>query len=265
MKSLAEDKFEILLGGIFGLIALIAIVVEVIFGGVTVGSVAGGIKDMAGIMVAILVFLFAVRNLFSRKDKEDFESVLNHELEDWEERNSPVITKASDFPDANSPSQKGFRARYYLLTNMEKIVSDDSAKEDPSLESLKERNSKNTGTLNGRFVDIPREFVNSKNKNVIFYLNKSTFQLRAMLDAKKTKDEWKTYEDRNTTVDNTLKGLSATVANSINNKFRENFVATAGKDSVSVSLLEGIKVDANAAREIVKMIDHVFLLYAIMS
>ncbi len=66
-----ETKF----GGIFGIIALAAIITEVVFRGITPESIAGGIKDFAGTMVGVAVLIVAVRSLMPRKKPTGFPEV----------------------------------------------------------------------------------------------------------------------------------------------------------------------------------------------
>ena len=57
MKKLLEKTD--LLAGIFAVSAFVAIVCEIAFGGFTKESVVGGIKDISGILVDVLVLIVA--------------------------------------------------------------------------------------------------------------------------------------------------------------------------------------------------------------
>lgn len=91
--------FETKLGGIFGMVALIAIIYEASLGGFSPEATAGAVKDIAGTLVAILVLVVAVRKIRPRKSKETFHSVLHEELEDLERRAQPLIHRAKDYSD----------------------------------------------------------------------------------------------------------------------------------------------------------------------
>lgn len=55
MKKIADRiEIETLLGGIFGAIAIIAIIVEMALAGFDATAIAGGLKDIAGIRFAQL-------------------------------------------------------------------------------------------------------------------------------------------------------------------------------------------------------------------
>jgi hypothetical protein len=69
--------FETKLGGIFGIIALIAIIYEASLGGFTPEVTAAAVKDIAGTLVAVLVLVVAVRKIRPGKSKETFQSVLH--------------------------------------------------------------------------------------------------------------------------------------------------------------------------------------------
>lgn len=91
MEKKRMDK-EIILGAIFGTITIIAVICEMAFGGFSKEAIAGGIKDISGTIVAVLVFLSAWIALHPRKDKSfDFESELINRLRIWKEEHSNLI------------------------------------------------------------------------------------------------------------------------------------------------------------------------------
>ena len=62
-----EDSIEKIVGGIFGIIAIIAAVVEMALGGFDAAAVAGGVKDIAGTLVTIVMLVVAINALKPRK------------------------------------------------------------------------------------------------------------------------------------------------------------------------------------------------------
>ncbi len=77
MKKLLEKTD--FLAGIFAVVAVFAIICEVAFGGFTKESVVGGIKDITGILVDVLVLIVAA-SVFIRKPlnfKEKFSTAMN--------------------------------------------------------------------------------------------------------------------------------------------------------------------------------------------
>ncbi len=71
------DK-EILFGGIFGIIAIVAAVGEMIANGVSDSTILGATKDIAGTLVGVMVFIIAIKHLFVKK-ATDFYGVF-HEV-----------------------------------------------------------------------------------------------------------------------------------------------------------------------------------------
>lgn len=54
-------------GGIFGLIAIIAILAEMVIGGISPETIVAAVKDTAGTVVSVMVFYIAVKlALFKR-------------------------------------------------------------------------------------------------------------------------------------------------------------------------------------------------------
>lgn len=102
------DK-EILFGGVFGIIAIVATIGEVIANGVSAETVLGGVKDIAGTLVAVMVFIIAVRHLFVRK-ATDFNGVFDVQMEKIITKYSPIISKDSNIV-----------GRYNIASNLDAI------------------------------------------------------------------------------------------------------------------------------------------------
>jgi len=103
------DK-EIIFGAIFGTIAIIAIICEMAFGGFSKEAIAGGVKDISGTVVAVLVFLSAWIALHPRKGKTfDFENELLNSLRLWKVEHNNLIF----FKDEENPLD------IYMKTNIE--------------------------------------------------------------------------------------------------------------------------------------------------
>ena len=96
-KSIA---MEVKLGGIFGGIAGIAIIAEMILGGFSAEVIAGGVKDIAGTMVAVLVLIAAWLALHPIKDKSfKFEERLDERLNQWQRDHDNMIFVKDDKRD----------------------------------------------------------------------------------------------------------------------------------------------------------------------
>ncbi len=89
-----EDSIEKIVGGIFGIIAIIAAVVEMALGGFDAAAVAGGVKDIAGTLVTIVMLVVAINALKPRKKPaEDFEGRFGEEMERVIAKYDPLIRK----------------------------------------------------------------------------------------------------------------------------------------------------------------------------
>lgn len=222
-----ETKF----GGIFGIIALAAIITEVIFRGITPESIAGGIKDFAGTMVGIAVLIVAVRSLMPRKKPTGFTEALEENLNRWETKSAPLIHRAVDCPD---------KIRYYLLTDLERVFMID----ENDLDEIREKGPRRSGVFNGRFVEIPLGIPD----HLTFFLNRSTFDERNQIHGGRPED--------------TLKTLAAKISENINRNFRDFCKSVSDKETVTVWLNRTPETPEDAGR-IVEVISHVLTLYTI--
>ncbi|MBR6513827.1 MAG: hypothetical protein IKT46_03225 [Clostridia bacterium] len=88
---------ENLIAGLIAVVALAAIICEVIFGGVSTVSVAAAIKDMTGIIVDVIVFVVAFK-VFIKREDVGFRGQLEKAMEEIENSYAPLIKehKAKD-------------------------------------------------------------------------------------------------------------------------------------------------------------------------
>ena len=125
------DK-EILFGGIFGIIAIVATAGEMIANGISIATIFGAIKDIAGTLVAVMVFIIAVRHLFVKK-AADFNGVFEAEMEKIIAKYAPIILKDG--------SVKG---RYNIASNLDSILG----KEAGAYHSMFDINSRTSISFN---------------------------------------------------------------------------------------------------------------------
>ena len=84
---------ETLLGGIFGVVALAAIICEMVIGDFDNASVAGGIKDISGTIVTIIMLFVAIKALRPEKKKaENFDEVLELRMNEIVKKYNPIIS-----------------------------------------------------------------------------------------------------------------------------------------------------------------------------
>lgn len=139
---------ETKVGGICAIIAIVAGIFEMAFNGFTSDVIAGGIKDIFGTLVAVLVLVVAVRKLRPKKETPTFEQVLENEISLVQKRYDPLFFKSE------KPGYPNI-IRYNLRTNISCLFSD---------------NNDSKGRA-GVFVDFDK----SDRKKAIFNVNKSTF------------------------------------------------------------------------------------------
>ena len=232
---------EKILGGVFGAIAIIAIIIQMATLEFAKDAIWGGIKDIATTMVAIMVLLVAIKQFLPPKeDIETFDRVLQNELNAWEKRNKPIICKDVTFPRKDNDKDEWCKVRYNLLTDIEKILFCDPNQ----FQELENTNSKNSGSENGMFLDFPVDL----KKDIIFHLNESTFSARSI----NTKEE--------------IKSLAPAFAKNILKKFEsicEEAISSKDGKKISVTLKRFDILTPDIAREIVKLIDYTLMLFII--
>lgn len=84
------------LGGIFGLVAIIAIAIEVSLGDFSVQAIVSGVKDASGTLVSLMVFLVAIRTMLQEQPKNLVEQIDQH-LGLFEEEYLPLIFKVDGY------------------------------------------------------------------------------------------------------------------------------------------------------------------------
>ncbi|SDM56276.1 hypothetical protein [Acetanaerobacterium elongatum] len=95
------DKLDIkekIWGGIFGIIAVIASIGEMIANGISTATVLGAVKDVSGILVVIVVMVTVVRLVSTKKHSQSFEERLTSALTKWIDEHSNMIVRTSRMP-----------------------------------------------------------------------------------------------------------------------------------------------------------------------
>lgn len=145
---------ETIIGGIFGIIAVGAALLEMKANGLSAASVFSGIKDIAGTMVAIMVFLIAIGSLIPQKERLTFEEKLIAALSDWQKSNSTLIEKSTD-------NEKTNKYGFSMKTDIR-----DFYRANPITKNV------------GWFVRLPlisKENYQAQAFDIVFHLNKGTF------------------------------------------------------------------------------------------
>ncbi|MBV1757624.1 MAG: hypothetical protein KMY55_07245 [Dethiosulfatibacter sp.] len=87
------DLKEKIWGGIFGVVAIIAALVEMVVNGISTETVIGAIKDISGTLIMVILLVAVVRSLIPKEYSLSFEERLTNALEKWQVANSNMIFK----------------------------------------------------------------------------------------------------------------------------------------------------------------------------
>jgi len=160
MKNLmTKIGYETVFGGLFGIVAIIAIIAEMAIGGFDSASVAGGIKDIASTIVIVMVFIVGIKNVLKNYPK-NFTERLTSAMNEWIDENSNMIIRNPKYDEEH----KGQGATCYSL-DLKTEVSDFYRPIGTT---------KNTG-LFLRMPTLNEENYSKGNVEIRFYLNKGTF------------------------------------------------------------------------------------------
>lgn len=139
-------NLETVVGGVFGLLAVLSAVGEMALSGFSLPAVIGGVKDISGTMVVVMVFLVAIRGLLLNSPK-NLSQELDVQMVAFEKRNKPLIFRVSDFQPVN-----GFQQGFSILTEPSEFLSL-SGRAFP--EALEKNYSSRWSRKTGKFVDLP--------------------------------------------------------------------------------------------------------------
>lgn len=140
-----------ILGGIFGILSVVAAIYQVLLSGYDKVSIAGAIQSISGTMLNVMVLFLVFKNFYEKKIGS-FEDRLKSRLKKWTKDNRNIIKKSN-------PNKVGFYG-YDMFTDMNNFY--------------KKSNSKNSGWF-VRLPDIKESNYNKGNIKIYFHLNKGTF------------------------------------------------------------------------------------------
>lgn len=145
----SEEKrnwIEVFIGGIFGLLAIIAAVTEYFLG--DEGALAGMFKDIFGTAVVVVILFTAM----PKRKPKNLAKQLEIAVEKWGENNAPLIFKTEDYRAAqNTNFTQGFK----LLQNPKKdyipLIIQNISKNTPEWSRYAKYRTDSTG----KFLDMP--------------------------------------------------------------------------------------------------------------
>jgi len=227
---------ETKIGAIFGVIALVAILIEVSLQNFNASAIVGGIKDAASVLVSVIVLIVAIRAIKPLLSPKSFEDMFNEELDGWAEKNYPLIVRSEVLSKKVNQKEQSFK-RFFMLTDHDHIF-------DYAKDAISEK------WKTGLFVEMPEiRQQNYVQPTIIFYLNKSTFIRR--VDREK--------------LDSEIVMLANKFAGAILNNYKDMVASADDKESsVIIKFRKGITTREDM-RELVGLLSYVMNLYSIAS
>lgn len=199
-----SEKNKERLAGVVGLIALVAIITEMVWANFSPEAIVGGIKDIAGIILDVSVLLVALFALRPKKEAPfDFDKELDTRLNEWTKINSNMI------------STKGNIRDLYMKTDTANFFNKSDASE-----------------KNGRFVKIEKK---DKKIGMTFSLNKGLIFGTGPDESEESK---KVIE---TAGENISSYINANYSNAVNVKYEksaQNILITLRNDDESKEIVD---------------------------
>jgi len=231
-----NDDLEKILTAIFGVVGMVAIFISLYLKGFGAENWLDAIKDIAGLIVAIAVFLVANKVLrFNLKSKKyGFNDKFEQYLLEWAVQNKYLI----DSSQINIERGNEGKRKIEIITNYENFVSGSQLAVDIS------------SKFKGAFLYLPLkgEIESEKNSIIEFRINKSMFQNKKDFDFETQKIE---------TLDK--------IANRIHIEFKEyGITSKRSSDLVEVNFKKLEKTDENAKKliDVVEFVKTLFLAIA---
>lgn len=166
MKKMDKQTFW---AGLVGIIALVAITCELVFGGISTTSLSAAIKDLMGIAIDVMVFILAIKIFTKKSEDETLDAKLETALDQWRSENANMIIRDEEYDN-----DKNYFS-FFMRTDLKNFFGDAKAQKKP-----------------GWFVRIPKigssEYL-EKTFKIQFHLNVSTF-----LEGKQVENRKKAFE-----------------------------------------------------------------------
>lgn len=168
-----KDWIEIVFGGLCGVAAIIAAIVEYRLG--ENGAFAGMLKDVFGTAVVVALLLFAAMpEIKPRK----LDKILEREMESWGEKNAPLIFKTEGYKSSE------FAQGFCLLQNPQGEYITLAARKIEKGSAEWSRYAKyGNMTLTGKFLDMPSYVdMTAGNFKIHIYMEQSHFDKIEKID-----------------------------------------------------------------------------------
>lgn len=219
-------SFETIWGGIFGVITIVATIVQAAMDGGDAYAIVGAVKDISATLIVVMVLIVALKSLFPKKAKSLPER-LEQRLSEWQISNSTMIVKSQD-------DDKTGRYGFSMRTNV-----DDFYNTTPITKNV------------GWFVRLPlldSEEYHNPGVVINFHLNKGTFFEGMPLSADELKQEFNDLNHR--------------ICNFIAGKYSDLITASGQNDSIMITFKHKLETDEEIAG-LIDVLDSMFEAYLV--
>ncbi len=111
-----KDFIEDILGGVFGVIAVLAAIVEIFVNGISTPTVVAGVKDVFGTLVIVVLFFSVIKNKIPSKDfKKSFDNAMKGVCDKYK----PLIKKETVIEKSGEPESHNLTAK---RNKLEKVI-----------------------------------------------------------------------------------------------------------------------------------------------
>lgn len=223
-----DDRLEKSMTAIFGAIGTIAVVMNLFVKGLTTENLLDALKDIAGLIVVIAVFLIA-NKIFRKSTKVDFNDVFKRHLKDWVDQNKYLVDDNFD-----EEGKGKYEKRYCsMMIDHSNILTKKTLTKNATQKKEK-----------GAFVYLPYKDDEGKwRKEFDFRFNKRTFSRQNIY--------------RSEDGDPNLKAILDEFAKGINENFYQLGInADSSTETIKVSYKEMEQTEENA-RKLIDMVEFV--------
>ena len=228
-----NDELEKILTALFGLIGMVAIMINLHLKGYGIENWLDAIKDIASLVVVIAVFLVA-NNIFKKLkvQKEDFNSIFENYITTWAADNKDLIDASKMFESQSSINDTRI---LYMILDLSKFG------EKPA-EAYNSRSK-------GAFLYLPSKDISEKKEKIYFKINQQLFS-------------------KSSNYENEKRDILDKIAIRINERFRESLKVTAKvilseeKVEVDFSKMDQTKETALRLKDLVEYVKTIILALA---
>ena len=121
------DRVEKLWGSVFGIVAIVAAIVEMFINGIDAASVIGAVKDISGTLVVVVLLVAFIKSL--PKKPKNFRELFEADMNEIEQAYAPLIVKyvPKDTAKESSKAKNESVIRYDILSSVDALFGKEQA------------------------------------------------------------------------------------------------------------------------------------------